>query len=125
MWIKTVDKLPENEKIVLLMIRRIGYKIAENSDKTYRSEQTSRIFITIGFYADGKHTLIRDKSIIENYHMSYRDKSSILEGILNSNDRLVKQGWYEVEGYSDRIFPMDTDCGRDEVIAWSLLPEIE
>ena len=123
MWIKTVDKLPENEKIVLLMIRRIGYKIAENSDKTYRSEQTSRIFITIGFYADGKHTLISDKSIIEDYHMSYRDKSSILEGILNSNDRLVKQGWYEVEGYSDRIFPMDTDCGRDEVIAWSFLPE--
>ena len=125
MWIKTVDKLPENEKIVLLMIRRIGYKIAENPDGTYRSEKITRIFITIGFYADGKHTLIGDKSIIENYHMSYRDKSSILEGMLNSNDRMVKQGWYEVEGYSDRIFPMDTDCGRDEVIAWSLLPEIE
>lgn len=125
MWIKTLDRLPDNEKTVLLMIRRTGYKIVENPNQTYRSEQTSRIFITIGFYADGKHTLIGDKSIIKNYHMNYRDKSSILDGILNSDDRMVKQGWYEVEGYSDRIFPMDINCGRDEVIAWSLLPETE
>ena len=95
-WIPVEERLPENEKVVLICAERKGEK------KTYN-------VISTAFYTDG--TMWSEDSAYSWYDLEvdYDDEK---------DDYLIPEGWWEDTKYGEEFCAVD-----DFVLAWMPLPE--
>lgn len=123
-WQKLSESYPNNEEIVLLLVKEERLNIVKDGENKNAVIPEDKYSVTLGFYTTGKHWLRRDNSILNYYRISYREKSSVLEPESNGNDYRIKQGWFEITGYSETAAPIDTTKPSTEVVAWCYIPEI-
>lgn len=123
-WQKLSENYPNNEEIILLLIKERRLNIVKDGGNKNVVVPEDKYSVTLGFYTTGKHLLRRDNSILNDYRISYREKSSVLEQESNGNDHRIKQGWFEITGYSETALPIDTSNPNTEVVAWCYIPEI-
>lgn len=95
-WIPVEERLPENEKVVLICAER-------------RLEKKVHKIISTAFYTDG--TMWSEDSAYDWNDMdAYYDDEK--------DDFLIPEGWWEDTNYGEEFFVVD-----DFVVAWMPLPE--
>lgn len=102
-WISVKDRLPENEKNVLVVVRR---KWFSNPGKYYN-------FVVNAFRTDGKHNTEETDYIWDfgGYeHLEYDEENYAY---------VIPEGWWESVHYSEEFSAVD-----DEVTHWMELPEL-
>lgn len=95
-WIPVTERLPENEKVVLICAER-------------KSEKKVYTVISTAFYTDG--TMWEDDSVY-----SWNDMDDYYDTI--ADDYLIPEGWWEDTNYGEEFCAVD-----DFVRAWMPLPE--
>ena len=99
-WISVKDKLPENERTVLIAVRRQWFGCPSEYYK----------FVAKAFYTDGKHITEESNYVWDCENFQY-DKA---------NDAyVIPEGWWESTDYSEEFNAVD-----DEVTHWMELPEL-
>lgn len=99
-WINVKDRLPENEKDVLIVAEK----------RLYNGE--TRRLVSKAFYTDGKHH--NDDSVMNWLCDCGRDGFEYDEV---KDDYMIPEGWWECVDYGEDFFPVD-----DFVTHWMALP---
>ena len=99
-WISVQDRLPENEKTVLIAVRRKWY----NCPSKYYN------FVTKAFYTDGKHITEESNYVWDFGYFQYDEEKDAY---------VIPEGWWESVDYSEEFGEVD-----DEVTHWMELPEL-
>lgn len=98
-WINVNDKFPENEKDVLICVKRKNY----DSNKYIR-------FVSKAFYTDGNHNTEESIYTWDNCNFDYDEET---------DSYIIPEGWWEAVDYSDTFGEVD-----DFVTHWQYLPSL-